>query len=276
MQNLEEKIEDVDKLIKNFFKSKNIDLENYKLNEKDKKETYCKVCGEIISFVSDEGYETGRDCRCMRKYRLVARLNKFKKYSVTVRNENKDTFSNVDRSILSPKEIEIFRMAHGYTKRFDENLKTGGGFLFQGTPGSGKTFLANCICNEIESKNFSVISLNLADYFKILRENLKEEDNFLKLIKEVDMLFIDDVGSEQINRKDGSNWAEEKIYNLFNTRNSVHKPLIITTNLTAKELENHLKFGNSNKIYSRLRQMLELIEMNFDDKRLKNKFKVLF
>ncbi len=268
-----EKIEDIEKYIKEILAKRNIDLADYNLDEK---EIRCKICGEIISFISEEGYEMGRDCRCMRKYRLNARMKKFKKYSVNTRNEKKDIFSNTDRNIMCEKEVELYKKAYSYCKRFSENLKNGGGFLFQGSVGSGKTFLANCICNELEEKNFSVISLNLGDYFKLLREDSKEEDKFLTAVKEVDMLFIDDVGSEQINRRDGTNWAEEKIYNLFNTRNVVQKPLIITTNLTMLELQNHLKFGRSDKIYSRLKQMLQVIVMNFDDKRLKKNFQILF
>ncbi len=267
-----EKIEDVEKFIKEILAKKNINLDEYKIPDKE----YCKVCGEVISFVNDEGYLTGRDCKCMRTYRINAKLKKFQKYSVNTRNEKKELFSNVDRTILTKEEAKIYENAYGYCKKFSENLKIGGGFLFCGTAGSGKTFLANCICNELEKRGFSVVSLTLSDYFKILREDFKEEAKFLSAIKEVDMLFIDDVGSEQINRKDGANWGEEKVYNLFNTRNIAQKPIIITTNLAEFELKNHLRFGNSDKIFSRLSQMVERIEMNFEDKRLKKNFRILF
>ncbi len=263
----------IEKLIKEFLINKNIDLDKLEIKQN---KYHCEVCGEPLIFFDENGYEIGRDCKCMRQYRFSARIKKFNKYSVINRNEGKDIFSNIDREILTEKEAEIYKKAYGYSKKFAENLKNGGGFLFQGTAGSGKTFLANCICNEIAKQGFSVISLTLSDYFKIIREDSKEEDKFLSIVREVDMLFIDDVGSEQINRKDGSNWGEEKVYNLFNTRNSVQKPMLITTNLTLKELKNHLRFGSSDKIFSRLSQMLAIIKMNFEDKRLKKNFKILF
>ncbi len=268
-----EKIDDIEKLIRDFLAKRNINLDEVKIDENKYR---CEVCKEALTFIDERGYEMGRDCKCMREYRVNARLKKFKEYSVNIRNGKKEIFSNIDRTILTKEEAKIYENAYGYCKKFSENLKNGGGFLFQGVAGSGKTFLANCICNELEKRGFSVISLRLGDYLKILREDFKEEDKFLTAIKEVDMLFVDDVGSEQINRRDGANWGEEKIYNLFNTRNLIAKPLIITTNLTDFKLKNHLKFGDSNKIYSRISQMLEKIEMNFEDKRLIKKFKVSF
>lgn len=113
----------------------------------------------------------------------------------------------------------------------------------------------------------------MSDYFSKIRRSVEYEEELKEAIKEADLLFIDDLGSEQINRKDGALWGEEKLFNLFDIRYRAKKPILITTNLSKEELKEHLKVNNTDKIFSRLNEVIyKALSFNFEDKRINKNF----
>ena len=56
------------------------------------------------------------------------------------------------------------------------------------------------------------------------RDNTKSENELIELYSNVDMIIIDDLGTEKI-----SNWALEKLYTIIQNRNENRLPIIITT-----------------------------------------------
>ncbi|WP_338990844.1 ATP-binding protein [Fusobacterium polymorphum] len=229
----------------------------------------CKKCKEVIRYKTNK-YEFMRDCKCMRKYRVEAKLDKFKNLSITDRNFKSDIFMNakIDKN---GAEAELYRKIKNYVKGFDEVLKLNDGLLFKGNCGTGKTFLANCICNFLIDKGYAVLSFKLADYLRVLREDFEKktglEGKLLEAIKEADMLFIDDLGSEKLSE----DWGKEKLCTLIDTRYSARKPILITTNLTATEMVDFLRYKNTDKILDRINQMTKTFDFTWETKRKPNK-----
>ena len=238
-------------------------------NEHSKILERCEICKEVIRYKSNR-YELMRDCKCMRKYRIEARLNKFRSLSITDRNFKSDIFMNA-KIEKSGAEAELYRKIKSYVKGFDEVLKLNDGLLFKGNCGTGKTFLANCICNFLIDKGYAVLSFKLADYLRVLREDFEKktglETRLLEAIKEADMVFIDDLGSEKISE----DWGKENLYSLIDTRYGASKPILITTNLTAPEMIDFLKYKNTDKILDRINQMTKTFDFTWDTKRKPNK-----
>lgn len=238
-------------------------------NEHSKILGRCEICKEVIRYKTNK-YEFMRDCKCIRKYRVEAKLNKFKSLSITDRNFKSDIFMNakIDKN---GAEAELYRKIKNYVKGFDEVLKLNDGLLFKGNCGTGKTFLANCICNFLIDKGYAVLSFKLADYLRVLREDFEKktglEGKLLEAIKEADMLFIDDLGSEKLSE----DWGKEKLYSLIDTRYGARKPILITTNLTAPEMIDFLKYKNTDKILDRINQMTKTFDFTWDTKRKPNK-----
>ena len=56
------------------------------------------------------------------------------------------------------------------------------------------------------------------------RDNTKSENELIELYSNVDMIIIDDLGTEKI-----SQWALEKLYTIIENRNENGLPIIITT-----------------------------------------------
>lgn len=239
------------------------------LNEHSKILGRCEICKEVIKYKTNK-YEFMRDCKCMRKYRVEAKLDKFKSLSITDRNFKSDIFMNakIDKN---GAEAELYRKIKNYVKGFDEVLKLNDGLLFKGNCGTGKTFLANCICNFLIDKGYAVLSFKLADYLRVLREDFEKktglEGKLLEAIKEADMLFIDDLGSEKLSE----DWGKEKLCTLIDTRYSARKPILITTNLTATEMVDFLRYKNTDKILDRINQMTKTFDFTWETKRKPNK-----
>lgn len=117
----------------------------------------------------------------------------------------------------------------------------GKGLLFTGHTGTGKTWMAECIAHELIIKGKTVAFVSAAAMFdKINEEKLasygdESQETYFGLLKEADLLIIDDLGTETISEAKLSNLLQ-----LLNVRSrldqmSPHKT-IISTNLSLGEI----------------------------------------
>ena len=100
-----------------------------------------------------------------------------------------------------------------------------------------------------------------------MKDDFSQETIFLKAVEDVDMLFLDDLGSEKVSDE----WGKEKIFAVIDTRYRAGKPILITTNLDIVELKDFLDFRKSNKILDRINQMTKQFKFDWDSKRKPNK-----
>jgi DNA replication protein DnaC len=116
-----------------------------------------------------------------------------------------------------------------------------GWLLIQGSYGCGKTHLAAAIANGCLSKGIPVLFVNVPDLLDYLRgaynPNAEETyDERFNEVRDAAILILDDLGTQN-----ATPWAEEKLYQIFNTR-YVHKyPTVITTNLDLDDLDPRLR-----------------------------------
>ena len=138
------------------------------------------------------------------------------------------TFDN-DKGFCSKMNI-----ARKYVDEF-ETLKQGGnGLLLWGPPGSGKTFFAACIANALIEREISVYMTNFSTVINTLTGMFSEEKNkFISDISSKQLLVIDDLGIER-----NTEYVSEQVYNVIDTRYRSGKPMIVTTNISLKDMEN--------------------------------------
>ena len=245
------------KNILNNIKSNNYDLEIKKLKSEKKRileennipENYlkphyeCKICKDTGYFL-DNNYRTNM-CNCLRQRILNISYNKsnmsnLKKENFLTFNENK--FSDeVDvakyKVNISPKKnmIKIKQKCLAFVENFDDpNAKN---LLFTGNTGLGKTFMSNCIANELLQKGKSVlyqtapVLLETIINNKMSKNKTPSQDLFYKNVLEADLLIIDDLGTESLNSMKLS-----ELFTILNTRllnlNSKVTKTIISTNLS--------------------------------------------
>ena len=102
------------------------------------------------------------------------------------------------------------------------------GLIIMGKSGVGKTHLAASIANKLIENDKIVLMGRLTTLLDMIKEtfkdNTKSENELIELYSNVDMIIIDDLGTEKI-----SNWALEKLYTIIENRNENRLPIIITT-----------------------------------------------
>lgn len=142
------------------------------------------------------------------------------------------------QSDISPREnIKlILKACHNFIDNFDDiNEKN---LLFGGKTGLGKTFLSSCIANELIKKGKTVLyqtaSVMLDTIISYRFGKAEVSKDIYDYLLNVDLLIIDDLGTEGIN-----NMKLTELFNIINSRllNS-NKPTktIISTNLSLQDL----------------------------------------
>ena len=128
--------------------------------------------------------------------------------------------------------LEHKKTGQNYVEKFEEMEKENIGLLFTGSVGTGKTYLASAIANALIEKEVSVKMTNFAI---ILNDMMNLEINKNKYIANLNryrLLIIDDFGMER-----DTPFATEHLFNVIDSRYRADKPIILTTNLSAYNLQ---------------------------------------
>ena len=213
----------------------------------------CKLCNDTGYLIDDNTVM----CTCLKQKLLNVQYNKSNISSLE--QENFDNF-NIDlfsdekdekkyNSNISPKEnIEkIKEISLNFIENFEDPQEKN--LLFTGNTGLGKTYLTNCIANELLKQGKTVLYQTapvMLDSILDYRFGKNNEFNYNDLLN-ADLLIIDDLGTECSN-----NMKFSELFNILNTRllnqnNHVTKT-IISTNLSL----NHLFKTYDERIFSRL------------------------
>jgi len=199
----------------------------------------CKQCNDT-GYITKEYNSTM--CNCLKQEIFNVEYNKsnianlekqnFDNFSLDIYSDKPD-FEKYNSEISPRENIELIKnICLNFINNFDDpNEKN---LLFTGTTGVGKTFLSSCIAKEIIDKGKTVlyqtapIMLDTIIDYKFNKNNVS--DTTYKNILEVDLLIIDDLGTESMN-----NIKFAELFNIINTRllNQNNKSLktIISTNL---------------------------------------------
>lgn len=168
------------------------------------------------------------------------------------------TFNTDDGTNKTASDI-----AHRYVDNFAEMKQHGKGLLFYGPVGTGKTFLAACIANELISQGRPCLVTNFARITNTLQGMFDGKQRYLDDFNRLDLLVIDDLSAER-----DTSYMNEMIFNIIDSRYRSGKPLILTTNLSKEELINQPN-TDKQRIYSRLVEMCFPIEVKNVDRRKK-------
>ncbi len=198
---------------------------------------------------NDTGYVQTNDgnklCTCVKQKLYNVAFNNSNIYNLKSQNFSNfklDVYSdevNFDKYNfnISPRQNikSIRNECVNFIKNFDDTNQRN--LLFSGNTGLGKTFLSSCIANELIKKGKNVLYQTSPIMFdKILDSKFgKSSSNLINEIYNVDLLIIDDLGTET-----RTEYKVTELFNIINTRllnqnNKVTKT-IISTNLTLQQL----------------------------------------
>lgn len=237
VDNLKEKIDNLKNEKESILNSLNIHDDFFKPNFE------CTLC-EDTGYIRD-GY-TFNLCSCIKQKLFDIEYNKS-----NISNLKNNTFSNFNIDLYADKINEEMYSSNISPRDNIKNIKdialkfidnfedtTEKNLLFLGNTGLGKTFLSNCIANELLKKGKTVLYQTapvMLDTIIDYRFNKNNTSSIYENILDVDLLIIDDLGTECMNSMKFS-----ELFNVINTRllnqnNNITKT-IISTNLNLKEL----------------------------------------
>ena len=230
--------------------------------------TYCGKCNEPkekILYVGDKSLRPHLMCKCEReakqkqeaedkKIQALAKIDKNRQICFESEEQMKFTFASDDQT------NEISKVAINYADKFKELNNVG--LVFYGSVGTGKTFSACCIANALIDKGYFCKVTTFPKIVNELHDTFKKQEYIDNLIS-YDLLVIDDLASER-----RSEYMDEMVTNIIDSRYRNGKPVIITTNLTAEEMV-YSEDINRQRIYSRLYEMCIFYEVKGNDRRIK-------
>lgn len=200
----------------------------------------CKHC-------NDTGYIDGQMCQCL-KNQLTNRLIQ----EFGSKNQNLHSFSSFNANLAKNEDhkTQLLKLK----KKFEQIIENYPSqdcpnfIVLSGQTGVGKTFLTECLANELIYKGslvsfvsaFAMNNMFLAYHTTF---DAKKQD-YIDALLSPDVLIIDDLGTEPMLK----NVTKEYLYLILSERSRLNKLTAISTNL---DLENILSRYNE-RIFSRL------------------------
>lgn len=232
----------------------------------------CDVC-------RDTGIVNGKKCQCYIEYLQKIMLSGLKGTDYLASdfiNEQFGSFSldwydKTTDAKLGISPYENMKSVLRDCKLFCFDFETKGGNLyFYGKSGTGKTFMATCIANELVKQGKTVMYQSAYKLFQML-----EDYKFAKINRDLyineydsvynsDLLIIDDLGTEF-----STSYTCSVFFDILNTRLINKKSTVISTNLSV----NNLAEKYTDRVASRIIGNFEMMRFIGDDIRIAKKFK---
>lgn len=214
---------------------------------------YCKNCKTPRTWTSDDGEFNVRClCKCQaeeekrkeierQKLLKLEKINELKQLSLLGRRYENSDFQKLDMKRPNSFQKAVKR-CENYCKNWKIVRQAGLGMYIFGDVGTGKTELVACICNQLMKQLTPVILTNFLEISKKLRDTynreIETENEIISKLAKVDLLVIDDIGSERLIKNGRESFMQEKIYDIINRRYANKMPTIFTSNYSIQDLIN--------------------------------------
>lgn len=215
----------------------------------------CSLCGGSgWRTVLQDGKEKAARCTCREHEREIAIAQEA---SIPERYVEAD-FSQYDMQGWTGKAVE--RCAH-WARHYPDNNPPG--LWITGNVGVGKTHLACATLRGVVQRGYSGLFLTYFDFLESLRVNYrrKEETNQYAAAARVDVLLLDDLGSE----RQPPEWVQEIVAGLVDSRYNRRKAMLVTTVFPKESLIE--QFGE--RTHSKLMELCQTVQMMGVDRRKK-------
>ncbi len=189
----------------------------------------CKLC-------NDTGIVDGKLCTCIKKAMAV------RKNALLNNNLGFKQFKDCKTDVMTDDDKKVCDLLTKWCNNYPEINKIN--INLMGAPGTGKTFMLECVTSALIEKGYSVCFKTAFEFNELARlYHIGKAYDYSNLLN-ADVLVIDDLGSEPMLK----NVTKEYLYNLINTRQIHGKPTLISTNLALNDLLDRY----DERIFSRL------------------------
>ena len=169
----------------------------------------------------------------------------------------KHTFAN-DLG-FNPAQMALARQ---YVENFEENAREGRGLLLWGYVGTGKSYIAGCIANALLDRGVEVLMTNFSRLLNRLTDfSAGDKNAYIDSLNAYRLLIVDDLGVER-----SSQFVQEQVFQIVDSRYRRGLPMIVTTNLPLRELQDPGDVARD-RIYNRLLERCTPIQVNKENLR---------
>jgi DNA replication protein DnaC len=177
----------------------------------------------------------------------------------------------LDNFLVYPNDKLVAALAKA-RKFADEFPAVQKGLCLIGTPGIGKTHIAASVLRRLVlEKHVKGLFYDVRDLLRVIRSTYNPvvrtaEMDILRPVMNAELLVLDDLGAEK-----PSEWVEETMNLIVNTRYNERRPTIFTTNYidVPDDAEvDSLKARVGFRLHSRLHEMCEFLEYDGGDYRM--------
>lgn len=261
---------------------------------------YCELCNGVGGFIKREpsglyhnkikvvdGVEVSErielhhdvwtDCTCLK----AKRANALMESSRITGDFQKMRFSNFEEHGRSDSVIAMKKTAHEYLANFKGICNTRqGSIVLVGQSGAGKTHLLSAVSNTlIERLQVPVLYFPYVEGMEELKDSFNVGDNEKTLnermnkLKNVAVLFIDDLFKPVNNEPQFTKWEVKKMYEIINYRYLNNLPILVSTEVTFDAMLD-IDEALATRIFEMCENYYERIAKNIKNNyRLRNMFK---
>lgn len=153
--------------------------------------------------------------------------------------------------------LPLIKYINDFIKNFDNEEVESKGLYLTGSFGSGKTYMVSAILNEMAKRGVKSTIVYYPEFLRDLKASFSDNYNEKFVVaKKSPILFIDDIGAENC-----SVWSRDEILgSILQYRMEQHLPTFFTSNLSLKELEEHLSNTSNGVEKVKARRIIERIK----------------
>ena len=176
-----------------------------------------------------------------------------------------DGFKDVYFANDDKRDKEASRIATSFVANFEDVKKKGQGMIFSGGTGSGKTFMAAIVANELLNKGYRVKFTRL----QILNQKMMEDygrakSPIMDYLETCDLVILDDFGTEK-----STSAANENYFMIVDCLSRKRIPIIVTTNMNGAQMASDEEYSHK-RIYSRILERCKPVKFKNPDSRTKD------
>lgn len=243
----------------------------------------CGVCQEkrqmAMTIPSPKGEDPGRrttvkvarSCRCDRerekrkregeeREKAMERVERLRRASLMDEQFRGATFSTFVSNKYNAENLTLCRL---FVNNFEEKVAKNEGMLFWGGVGTGKTYAAACVANELLRRGVSVVMTSFIKILEAIQDGKDRESDIIARLNSAKLVIFDDLGAER-----STDYALEKVYNFIDSRYRRRLPMLLTTNLTMDEMKQEIDRRYA-RIYDRVFEVC--VPMQFTGKSWRKK-----
>ncbi len=185
--------------------------------------------------------------------------NKYKNniYLLEVPKEIKEA-SMKDIDSKNKARFEIIKWLINFLENYQPRSGMKGLYL-NGSFGCGKTYLISAALNELAKKEHKIAIIYYPEFLRSLKESFSDPETYnekFKLIKNVELLLIDDIGAETM-----TEWSRDEVLGtILQYRMQEGLTTFFTSNLTIKDLEEHFSISTKGVEKVKAKRIIERIK----------------